>query len=231
MGAWVCNSLIVGAYIPVGPGLRRSVVVRTALLWFSSGWAGFIAALAVVVPAMLGCGGSVDVGGDPFVRCSTSSFAPQYQTAVVTDRESDIARFGANGVALAAFNLGGLSIAANVFVEEDGSARFTEGWVVVETGEEIGFEATGTLELVCGADELRGFDFVWGPTTVVRSTFDDRGEAVGVLAGLRIGTVAVDGGVDSAVVLRGDDVSGGRVVELDVVGPGPMMDQIAFGQR
>lgn len=206
--------------------------MRGALVGLSvSVFTAVVAGAAWLASAALGCTGTVDFGDDDTAPCRVASFSSQYQTAIVSENGSDIALFGENGVAQAAFNLGPLEIASNVFIESDGTARFTEGWVVMETGEVVGFEAVGSLRLVCGGDELRGYDFEWGPTTVVRSTFDDRGEAVGVLAGLRLGTVAVTSGVDSAVVLRDEDVSVGRVTSLDVAGPGPMTDGLVFVER
>ena len=185
-----------------------------------------LAALAACVSAALGCSGAFDLGGDE-AECGIDSLRGTYRTEVLDDRESDLGAFGINGVSSAAGVDGPFLVTSEVVIESNGRATFTELWVERDGGRTVEFEADGVIRLSCVGDELSSYVLDWGATRVLGSTFENDG----FLAAFRVGNVAVDAGPDSSVTIRGEDVSGDRVVTLDVVGPGPMADGVEYRLR
>jgi len=196
-------------------------------------WCGLSRALALALAvltvgalAALGCSGAWNFGDDD-AECGIDALRGTYRTRVIDERDSDIGSNGVDGLAAAADVEGPFDVQSEVRIDGDGRARFAERWVQRTTGRTVEFEADGVIRLSCVGDELSSYVLDWGPTRVVASTFANDG----FLSAFRVGNVAADAGPDSSVTIRDDDVSGDRVVRLDVVGPGPMGDGVGYGLR
>jgi len=193
--------------------MRTAWNAMTAVVFVS------LAVIGWLVAAMLGCSGSVNIGGGN-AECGVDSLEGTYQTETLDRFESDIATRGENGIPTAADVDGPFDIVSNVRIDRTGFAEFNETWTQRNSGDTVEFRATGVVRLNCVGDELSSYVLDWGPTTVIDSSIPGDG----FLNAFERGTTALDSGPDSVVTIDPDDVNGGRVIRLDVTGPGPMAD-------